>query len=165
MDPVGEPVFILFKVPLVGAANDLGADNPIRTTLRRFSDKGFFVEWGGINVSYARAREHYIEHKDQPFYGRIVSQLAGCKRVVVARLVPRARVGGTDPIPSNAIARKMVGPTDPELAPPGTIRGDFALQMEDNFIHCSDSAESAEREIAMWNADVVAQNLLVPANC
>ena len=49
-----------------------------------------------------------------------------------------------------ALARKLIGATDPAQAAPGTIRGDFGLVMDENVVHGSDSAESAEREIPIF---------------
>ncbi|MNG26485.1 Nucleoside diphosphate kinase [compost metagenome] len=49
-----------------------------------------------------------------------------------------------------AIARSMIGATNPAVAPSGTIRGDYATSVEYNIIHGSDSAESVEREIALF---------------
>ena len=52
-----------------------------------------------------------------------------------------------------ATARSTIGATDPARSAPGSIRGDLALSMPNNLVHGSDSAESAEREIALWFAD------------
>jgi nucleoside-diphosphate kinase len=52
-----------------------------------------------------------------------------------------------------AIGRSMLGPTNPGSAPPGTIRGDFAVRAGRNVIHGSDSAASGERELALWFAE------------
>ncbi len=49
--------------------------------------------------------------------------------------------------------RRTIGATNPVDAAPGTIRGDLALAMPDNLVHGSDSAESAEREVALWFSD------------
>jgi len=46
-----------------------------------------------------------------------------------------------------SVVRLMIGPTDGREAPPGTIRGDYALSKSENVVHASDSPESAEREI------------------
>ena len=46
--------------------------------------------------------------------------------------------------------RNLMGPTDGTKAPPGTIRGDFALSVQNNLIHGSDSEENAATEIALW---------------
>lgn len=46
--------------------------------------------------------------------------------------------------------RKMLGETNPAESLPGTIRGDFSIQVGRNIIHGSDSVESAEREISLW---------------
>jgi nucleoside-diphosphate kinase len=49
-----------------------------------------------------------------------------------------------------AVARTLMGPTDPAAAPPGTIRGDYGLVITTNIVHGSDSAESAARELALF---------------
>jgi nucleoside-diphosphate kinase len=52
-----------------------------------------------------------------------------------------------------AVARTMMGPTNPVNAAPGTIRGDFALDTEKNIVHGSDGPESAAREILLYFRD------------
>ena len=49
-----------------------------------------------------------------------------------------------------AVARTMMGSTNPVQAAPGTIRGDFGLDVQENIVHGSDSPESAERELGLW---------------
>jgi nucleoside-diphosphate kinase len=49
-----------------------------------------------------------------------------------------------------AVCRTLMGPTDGTKAPPATIRGDFALSVQNNLVHGSDSAENAAAEIALW---------------
>lgn len=49
-----------------------------------------------------------------------------------------------------AVARLLIGPTNPAAAPPGTIRGDFGLETTQNLVHGSDSSASAKREIGLW---------------
>ena len=49
-----------------------------------------------------------------------------------------------------AVVRQLIGPTDGTKAPPGTIRGDFAISVQNNLIHGSDSPENAETEIRLW---------------
>src|SRR5204862_6548723 len=49
-----------------------------------------------------------------------------------------------------AVARNIIGPTDGVKAPPGTIRGDFAISIQNNLVHGSDSPENAAAEIALW---------------
>ncbi|XWS60151.1 hypothetical protein CRYUN_Cryun07bG0010000 [Craigia yunnanensis] len=49
--------------------------------------------------------------------------------------------------------RKLIGATNPSESAPGTIRGDFAVEIGRNVIHGSDSVESASKEIALWFPD------------
>ena len=89
----------------------------------------------------ATAEEHYAEHKERPFYGELVDFITSAP--LVAGVVEGP----------NAIAawRQLAGGTNPvEAATPGSIRGDFALEVAENIVHGSDSPESAEREIGIW---------------
>lgn len=89
----------------------------------------------------AVAEEHYAEHKERPFYGELVDFITSAP--LVAGVVEGP----------NAIAawRQLAGGTNPvEAATPGSIRGDFALEVSENIVHGSDSPESAEREIGIW---------------
>ena len=49
-----------------------------------------------------------------------------------------------------SVARTLMGPTDPAGAPPGTIRGDYGLEITENIVHGSDSLESASRELDLF---------------
>ncbi len=86
------------------------------------------------------AEEHYAEHKDKPFFSNLVSYITSGP--VVAMVVE-----GKDAV---KVVRKIVGATNPVEAEPGTIRGDFALDIGRNVVHASDSLQSAEREIAIF---------------
>jgi nucleoside-diphosphate kinase len=85
------------------------------------------------------AEEHYAEHRARPFFGELVEFITSGPVVMMA-------VEGEGAI---GVLRTMMGPTDPRDAPPGTIRGDYALDVGQNVIHGSDGAESAERELAL----------------
>jgi nucleoside-diphosphate kinase len=87
----------------------------------------------------AVAEEHYAEHRERPFFGELVEFITSGPVVMMA-------VEGEGAI---GVLRTMMGPTDPRDAPPGTIRGDYALDVGQNVIHGSDGAESAERELAL----------------
>ena len=87
----------------------------------------------------AVAEEHYGEHRERPFFGELVEFITSGPVVMMA-------VEGTGAIAS---LRTMMGPTDPQDAPPGTIRGDYALEVGQNVIHGSDGGESAARELAL----------------
>jgi nucleoside-diphosphate kinase len=93
------------------------------------------------NVSDALAREHYAEHEGKPFFPSLLEFITSGP--VVAAIVEGPR--------AVAAFRQIAGATDPvEKAAPGTIRGDLALNVQDNLVHGSDSPDSAEREIALW---------------
>lgn len=85
------------------------------------------------------ACEHYVEHAQKPFFGDLVVFITSGPSVPMV-------VEGKDAISE---MRKMNGATNPTKAQPGTIRGDFGLDMGRNVIHGSDSPESAKREIAL----------------
>jgi len=88
--------------------------------------------------------EHYAEHVGKPFYQPLVDFMASGAVVAVIAEGQRVVEG----------FRAMAGATDPTVALPGTIRGDFGrdwgLPVQQNLVHGSDSVESAEREIALW---------------
>jgi nucleoside-diphosphate kinase len=87
------------------------------------------------------AGRHYDEHRDKPFFGELVAFIT--RGPLVAMIVE----GGPD---TWQTVRMMMGATNPREAAPGTIRGDLALETGENLVHGSDSAESAEREIALF---------------
>lgn len=87
------------------------------------------------------AQQHYAEHKDRPFFGELVSFITRSASMIMI-------VEG--PSDTWKIIRSTMGSTNPAEAAPGTIRGDLALGIEENLIHGSDSAEAAEREIAIF---------------
>lgn len=93
-----------------------------------------------LTVSEKVAREHYAEHAAKPFFPNLVSFIRSGP--VVAMVIE-----GKDVVP---IVRSMVGATSPTNSSPGTIRGDFALDMGRNVIHASDSPDSAKREISLY---------------
>jgi nucleoside-diphosphate kinase len=89
----------------------------------------------------AVAEEHYAEHAGKGFYNDLVEFITGGPLVAIV-------VEGTRAI---SAFRQLAGGTDPvEKATPGTIRGDFGLEVQFNLVHGSDSPESADREIKIW---------------
>ena len=113
----------------------------IGEVLRRVEAKGLrLAEMRMITIERATAEEHYAEHREKAFFDELVGFI-GSGPVVVARLE------GERAVP---ILRSLIGPTDPALAPPGTIRGDFGLIITENLVHGSDSTESAERELKLF---------------
>ena len=87
----------------------------------------------------AVAEEHYGEHRERPFFGELVDFITSGPVVMMA-------VEGEGAI---VALRTMMGPTNPLDAPPGTIRGDYALEVGQNVIHGSDSPESGVRELGL----------------
>jgi nucleoside-diphosphate kinase len=93
-----------------------------------------------IHVDRALAERHYGEHVGKPFYESLVSYITACPIVA-------AVFEGTDAVQA---VRSTMGSTNPRDAAPGTIRGDYGLEIGRNLIHGSDSLESAGREIALF---------------
>jgi nucleoside-diphosphate kinase len=88
----------------------------------------------------ATAKQHYAEHEGKPFFDGLVSFITSGPLVALLVEGEQAVVA----------MRAIMGPTDPVKAPPGTIRGDFALEIGENLVHGSDSSESAARELALF---------------
>lgn len=86
------------------------------------------------------AKEHYAEHVGKPFYNKLVSFITSGP--VFAMVVEGKNVV--------EVTRTIVGETNPTKAAPGTIRGDYGIDLGRNIIHGSDSNESAAREISLW---------------
>ena len=86
------------------------------------------------------AEEHYGEHRERPFFGELVDFITGGPLVALVVEGPNA-VAGT---------RRLMGVTNPVEATPGSIRGDYALEIGQNLVHGSDSPESAAREIGIF---------------
>ncbi|MFQ6327369.1 nucleoside-diphosphate kinase [Nocardia sp. CWNU-33] len=92
-------------------------------------------------VSEEVARGHYAEHAEKPFFGSLIEFITSGPVVAAILEGPRAI----------AAFRQIAGGTDPvEKAVPGSIRGDLALETQENLVHGSDSPESAKREITLW---------------
>ena len=109
------------------------------------------IERRGLRITAIRkatmrrdvAERHYGEHRERPFFGELVDFITSGPVVMMAVEGPGA-VGAL---------RTMMGATNPLDAAPGTIRGDYALEVGENVIHGSDGAESAERELALHFPD------------
>lgn len=119
--------------------------------ISRFEKKGMkIVAMKMVYIDEEHAGKHYEEHKGKPFFDTLVGYLTSGP--VVAMVIEGAS--------AVEVVRKLVGPTEPASAPPGTIRGDYAhitFERADstgrpvtNLIHASDSEESAKREIELW---------------
>jgi nucleoside-diphosphate kinase len=93
-----------------------------------------------MTMSRELAERHYAEHADRPFFGELVDFITSGPIVAMV-------LEGADAV---AAARQVIGATNPLEASPGSIRGDFAIQLGENLVHGSDSAESAARERALF---------------
>ena len=112
--------------------------------LGRIERRGFRVVAGKLlHVSRDLGERHYDEHREKPFFGELVEFITSAATWALV-------VEGEGAV---ATLRKTIGATNPADAEPGSIRGDLATSMPNNLVHGSDSAESAEREIALWFAD------------
>jgi len=109
--------------------------------LSRFEERGFSISgMKMVQLTPELLREHYAHIADKPFFPGIASFMSSCPVVV-------AVIEGKEAV---QVMRDMCGPTNARKALPGTIRGDFALSMQCNVIHASDSLESAQKEVARF---------------
>ncbi len=109
--------------------------------IARFERKGLRIAaLKTMTASEEIAHVHYAEHTEKPFFGELVEFITGGPLVALVVEGPRAVEA----------VRTLMGVTDPVKAAPGSIRGDYALEVTFNMVHGSDSDESAEREISIW---------------
>ena len=94
----------------------------------------------------AVAKAHYAEHEGKPFFDGLVEFIVSGQLVAIC-------VEGLDAV---AAVRTLMGPTNPVQAPPGSIRGDYGLDIGRNLVHGSDSAASAARELELFFPDLSA---------
>ncbi len=97
-------------------------------------------------ITAAVAATHYAEHQGKPFFDDLVAFITRSPVMVMV-------VEGPDGV--HKVLRTMMGTTNPADSPPGTIRGDLAIEMGENVIHGSDSEESAQREIGIFFPQLV----------
>ena len=109
--------------------------------LSRYERKGLEIKaMKLLQTPQELAEEHYAEHKDKPFFGELVD-------FITSGPVLAFILGGQNAVAS---VRAINGATNPLKATPGSIRGDYALTLDSNVVHASDSAESAAREMKLW---------------
>jgi nucleoside-diphosphate kinase len=109
--------------------------------IARFERKGLvIVALKHMQVTRELAEQHYAEHEGKPFFGELVDFITGGPLVAMV-------LEGHEAV---AAARQVIGATNPIEADTGSIRGDFALEVGQNMVHGSDSAESAARESALF---------------
>lgn len=112
--------------------------------ITRFERKGLqLVAMKLMRLDAAIATHHYADHAGKPFFDGLIEFITSGP--VVAMIVE-----GVNAVDAG---RQIIGTTDPLEAAPGSIRADFATEMRRNLVHGSDSAESAEREIAIYFGD------------
>lgn len=92
-----------------------------------------------LHLDKALARRHYAVHAGKPFFNDVVDYISSAPIIAII-------FEGESTV---AVVRETMGATDPAKAEPGTIRGDFGLDIERNAIHGSDSVETAEEEIKL----------------
>jgi len=109
--------------------------------LKRFEQRGLkIVGMKLVQVTRDLAEKHYAEHVGKGFYEGLVSYITSGPVVALA-------LEGTNAV---AAARSTIGSTKPVESTPGSIRGDFGLEVGRNLVHGSDGLESAARELALW---------------
>ncbi len=120
--------------------------NVIGEVISRIESKGLkLVALEMRTIDTDTAHSHYAEHAEKPFFGELVDFITSGPLVALVAEGERAIEA----------FRALAGATDPVKAAPGTIRGDFALQVAQNIVHGSDSPESAEREIKIFFPELV----------
>lgn len=109
--------------------------------LTRYERKGLIIKaMKLLQTPIELAQEHYAEHKDKPFFGELVD-------FITSGPVLAFVLAGKNAVTS---VRTINGATNPVDATPGSIRGDYALTMDSNVVHASDSVDSVAREIHLW---------------
>lgn len=109
--------------------------------IKRIEAKGFkLVGMKFMLVPKEMAETHYAEHKEKPFFGGLVSFMTSSPIVAMVWEGPSAI----------STLRQLMGATNPLAAAPGTLRGDYGVDLGRNVIHGSDAPESAAREIGIF---------------
>jgi nucleoside-diphosphate kinase len=109
--------------------------------LARFERKGLrIVVMKHMTVERDLAEQHYAEHRERPFFGDLVEFITGGPLVALV-------LEGYEAVKA---ARQVMGATNPLEAAPGSIRGDYALEVQTNMVHGSDAPESSAREIGLF---------------
>jgi len=120
---------------------DAFARNLTGEIIARFERKGLkLVALQQMRLDEATAREHYGEHDGKPFFGELVEFITSGPLVALV-------LEGQDAVKA---ARQVIGATNPLDAAPGSIRGDFAIEVGKNMVHGSDAPETAAREAKLF---------------
>jgi nucleoside-diphosphate kinase len=124
---------------------DAFARNLSGEIVARFERKGLRIAALKLmTMDRALAERHYAEHEGKPFFGELVEFITSGPLVAMVLEGHEAVVA----------ARQVIGATNPLKAAPGSIRGDFALEVGQNMVHGSDSNESAAREVGLFFPDL-----------
>jgi nucleoside-diphosphate kinase len=120
---------------------DAFARNLTGEIIARFERKGLRIAaLRYMTMDTQLAEQHYAEHQGKPFFGELVSFITSGPLVAMI-------LEGQEAVTA---ARQVIGATNPLEAVPGSIRGDFAVEVGQNMVHGSDSPESAEREADLF---------------
>ena len=123
---------------------DAFARNLTGEIIVRFERKGLRIAaLRHMTMDVSLAEQHYAEHDGKPFFADLVSFITSGPLVAMV-------LEGTEAVRA---ARQVIGATNPLEAAPGSIRGDFAVEVGQNMVHGSDSPESAAREAALFFPD------------
>jgi nucleoside-diphosphate kinase len=113
--------------------------------IARFERKGLRIaSLKHMQVERELAEQHYAEHSEKPFFGELVDFITSGPLVAMV-------LEGHEAIKA---ARQVIGATNPLEAAPGSIRGDYALEVQTNLVHGSDGPESSAREVALFFPDL-----------
>ena len=122
---------------------DAVARGLIAPIIQRFENTGLVIERLELGrLELAQAEANYEEHKGKSFYPGLIEY-------IMSGPVVKMVLSGPDAV---MVCRKLMGATNPRDAAPGTIRGDFGLEVDANVVHGSDSPEAAAREIDIFFA-------------
>jgi nucleoside-diphosphate kinase len=133
---VAERERTLFMIKPDAVARRLTGEIVTRIERRGFAIRAMKL----IRITPEQAAAHYAEHEGKPFHPGLVEFITSGPVLAMVIEGPAAV----------ATVRTMMGATDPLASAPGTIRGDYSLEIAENAVHGSDSPASAEREIAIY---------------
>jgi nucleoside-diphosphate kinase len=126
---------------LVLCKPDAVARGLVGEVVGRLERKGFrLVAMDLRTLDEATAKQHYAEHEGKPFFDELVRFITSGPLVAICVEGPEAVTA----------VRTLMGPTNPVAAAPGSIRGDYGLEIGQNLVHGSDSLASAGRELALF---------------
>ena len=136
---------VLHRTRYLGHKPDAFARGQTGEIIARFERKGLrLAALQLMTMSTELAEQHYAEHAERPFFGELVEFITSGPLVAMVLEGHEAVIA----------ARQVIGATNPLEAAPGSIRGDFALEVGQNMVHGSDSNESAAREAALFFPDL-----------